>query len=250
VLLQGLWVAAPPGLCATAAPAVPSTGDTPPVTADDDEGGLETAYVAPTTRDRIGRIMAPVFINGSGPYKFVIDTGASRSVVAPHVAVALGLHTSQDKLLELRGVTGSEVVPAVFVNELRAGELSLSRQTLPVVTPSVFADADGILGVDRFASMCLSASFVQRTVAILKNGCPHVEPVGACQGQFRFGGLLVVKARMHGPSRVQAIIDSGAERSLGNLALLRALKLQQKAEDPSTATTSSVPRHIARTAVC
>jgi predicted aspartyl protease len=53
--------------------------------------------------------MAPVFINGSGPYKFVIDTGASRSVVAPHVAVALGLHTSQDKLLELRGVTGSEV---------------------------------------------------------------------------------------------------------------------------------------------
>jgi hypothetical protein len=230
-------MAASPAFCATAASAAPSTSDAPQVTVDEDEGGLETAYVAPTTRDRIGRIMAPVFINGAGPFKFVIDSGASRSVVAPHVAVALGLHTNQDKLLELRGVTGTEVVPSVFVNELRAGELALSRQTLPVVTPSVFADADGILGVDGFVNMCLSANFLHRTVAILKNGCPRTSSAWArARGQFRFGGLLVVKARMHGPSRVQAIIDSGAERSLGNLALLNALNLQQKAEDPSTAT--------------
>jgi hypothetical protein len=215
----------------------PAAKDPPPVTADEDAGGEQTAYVAPTTRDRIGRIMAPVFINGKGPYAFVIDTGASRSVIAPHVAVALGLHTNQDRLLELRGVTGTEVVPSVFVEELRAGELALTRQTLPVVTPSVFADADGILGVDGFASLCLNTSFVRRTVAILKNGCPRTSRDWArAKGQLRFGGLLVVKARMHGPSRVQAIIDSGAERSLGNLALLNALNLQQKAEDPSTAT--------------
>ena len=230
------------GFSATAAPTMapataPSSADAAPISPDQDEGGEETAYVAPTTRDRIGRIMAPVFINGHGPYAFVIDSGASRSVVAPHVAVALGLHTDQDKLLELRGVTGTEVVPSVFVNELRAGELALTGQTLPVVTPSVFADADGILGVDGFAGMCLNASFVRRTVAILKNGCPRTSNEWArAKGQFRFGGLLVVKARMHGPSRVQAIIDSGAERSLGNLALLNALNLQQKAEDPSTAT--------------
>ena len=37
-------------------------------------------YVAPTLRDSIGRIWAPVFINGKGPFRLVLDTGAS----APH----------------------------------------------------------------------------------------------------------------------------------------------------------------------
>src|SRR5687768_2955516 len=41
----------------------------------------EPRYVAPTTRDRIGRIWAPVSINGRGPYRFVLDTGASRPAI-------------------------------------------------------------------------------------------------------------------------------------------------------------------------
>ena len=197
----------------------------------------EAAYVAPTSRDRIGRIMVPVYINQRGPYAFVIDTGASRSVVAPHVAVALGLQPDPGRLLELRGVTGAEVVPSVYVRELRAGELVLSEQILPVVTPSVFADADGILGVDGFDRMCLSANFVRRSIRILRNGCPRISSDWArARGKLRFGGLLIVEARMRGPSRVQAIIDSGAERSLGNLALLKALKLEEKALDPLSAT--------------
>jgi hypothetical protein len=229
------------GVCTVGAAepaAIPPTAPPSVAPVDPDEsGGEETAYVAPTTLDRIGRIMVPVFINQQGPYAFVIDTGASRSVVAPHVAVALGLQPDAGRLLELRGVTGAEVVPSVFVHELKAGELVLLKQTLPVVTPSVFADADGILGVDGFEKMCLSANFVRRSVSILKNGCPRISSDWArAKGSFRFGGLLIVKARMRGLSRVQAIIDSGAERSLGNLALLKALKLEQKAKDPSTAT--------------
>ncbi len=230
------WLLA--AFCTAGPAATPQTAPPGTVPADADEsGGEETAYVAPTTLDRIGRIMVPVFINQQGPYAFVIDTGASRSVVAPHVAVALGLHPDMNRLLELRGVTGAEVVPSVFVRELKAGELVLTKQTLPLVTPGVFADADGILGVDGFEGMCLSANFVRRTVAILKNGCPRSSSDWArAKGSFRFGGLLTVKARMRGPSRVQAIIDSGADRSLGNLALLKALKLEQKADNPSTAT--------------
>ena len=139
--------------------------------------------------------------------------------------------------LELRGVTGAEVVPSVYVEKLEAGAIVLERQRLPVVTPSVFADADGILGVEGFAHMCLHADFVRRSIAILKNGCPRTSDNWArARATLRFGGLLTIKARMKGPSRLAAIIDTGAERSLGNLALLRALKLEQKAENPATAT--------------
>ena len=41
----------------------------------------EARYVSPTRRDRIGRIWAPVYINNQGPFRLVLDTGASRSCV-------------------------------------------------------------------------------------------------------------------------------------------------------------------------
>ena len=51
----------------------------------------EPRYVAPTTRDRIGRIWAPVLINGKGPYRLVLDTGATRSAIIQRVVDDAGL---------------------------------------------------------------------------------------------------------------------------------------------------------------
>ena len=50
----------------------------------------EPRYVAPTTRDRIGRIWAPVLLNGQGPYRLVLDTGASRSAITQRVVDDIG----------------------------------------------------------------------------------------------------------------------------------------------------------------
>ena len=54
----------------------------------------EPRYVAPTRRDQIGRIWAPVLINGRGPFSLVLDTGASSSAVTAMVALALGMPTN------------------------------------------------------------------------------------------------------------------------------------------------------------
>src|SRR2546427_4283006 len=54
----------------------------------------EPRYVAPTRRDRIGRIWAPVLINDRGPVRLVLDTGASRSAINASVAAALGIDLS------------------------------------------------------------------------------------------------------------------------------------------------------------
>ena len=77
----------------------------------------EPRYVAPTTRDRIGRIWAPVLINGKGPYRLVLDTGATRSAVIQRVVDDAGLPV-HDRPVRLRGVTGSAIVPAVHADTL------------------------------------------------------------------------------------------------------------------------------------
>jgi len=211
------------------------------------------AYVAATRRDRVGRVMAPVFVNNVGPFAFLVDTGASSSVIGPRVAARLKLSPASERTKLLRGITGSERVPTVLVDSLTAGQIALTGRDLPMVEPRVFADADGIFGVDAFSQGCLFVNFSEKRVSILDNRCPRVsEQWEVMKAEMRFGGLAVVPARI-GKVRVHAIIDTGAERSLGNRALLTATGLEKKLADPDTATMVSaatsqvVPGNILKT---
>jgi hypothetical protein len=192
------------------------------------------AYVAATRADRIGRVMAPVFVNGVGPFAFVVDTGASSSVISPRVVAKLALKPDPNEVRMLRGITGAEVVASVAVASITAGEITLANNQLPIVEPRVFADADGIFGADAFARGCLHVKFNVATVAILRRGCPRVdESWEILRAELRFGGLPVVRARV-GKTVVLAIVDTGAERSLGNRALLLAEKMEQGLLDPAS----------------
>ena len=196
----------------------------------------EVLFAAPTTPDRIGRVMAPVFVNGRGPYAFLIDSGASRSAIAPRVVAELGLVPDPSQMLVLRGVTGSEEVPSILIERLQAGDIVLRNQQLPVVDTPVFANADGILGVDGFEGMCLQADFAANQVSIARDGCPRVRGGWIrIPASLRFGQLIRIGAIVRG-ARVHAIVDTGAARSLGNLALLRALSLERRAGDPGSDT--------------
>jgi hypothetical protein len=86
----------PPG--STESEVIPTTAP-PPTEGAPPGGGIEEVqveapeprYVAPTLRDSIGRIWAPVLINGQGPFRLVLDTGASKSALLPRVARALSI---------------------------------------------------------------------------------------------------------------------------------------------------------------
>lgn len=212
-------------------------------------------YVAATRRDRVGRVLAPVFINDVGPFAFLVDTGASSSVIGPRVAARLKLSPARDRTKLLRGVTGSERVPTVTIDSLTAGQIELGSRDLPMVEPRVFADADGIFGVDAFSQGCLFVNFAEKRVSILESRCPRVsEQWEVLNAEMRFGGLAVVPARI-GKVKVHAIIDTGAERSLGNRALLTATGLEKKMLDPDTATmvgsatSQVVPGNILKTPI-
>src|SRR5688572_24064586 len=83
----------------------------------------EHLYASPTGLDGIGRIAAPVMINGQGPFRFILDTGANQSVLTRRVAEAVGIVLNADSQLMLHGVTGSLAVQAVALDSLQAGDL-------------------------------------------------------------------------------------------------------------------------------
>lgn len=189
----------------------------------------EPRFVAPTRRDHIGRIWAPVFINGRGPFRLVLDTGATRSVVTAMVALALGIPTDQSPSVTLRGVTGSATVPTIRVDSLSVGDVSVDSPTLPIV-PDALGGAEGVLGSEGLANKRIFIDFRHDRISIAysrgeKSGRDFVRiPFRSINGQ-----LIVVDA-MVGAIRTKAIIDTGGQTTIANLALRDALARRMEAK--------------------
>jgi len=182
----------------------------------------EPRYVAPTLRDRIGRIWAPVLIDGKGPFRLVLDTGASHSAVIARVADNLGLAARAEDPVMLRGVTGSAVVPAIHVGRMEVGELLIAPSTLPIVA-DVFGGADGVLGREGLPDKRIFADFAHDRLVITRSHRERAPPgFTAIPLRITHGGLLTADIRI-GLTRAQAIIDTGGQQTVGNLALRQAL---------------------------
>ncbi len=182
----------------------------------------EPRYVSPTRRDQIGRIWAPVMINGHGPFRLVLDTGASHSAVTALVALALGIRTDESPAVILRGVTGYATVPTIHVDTLTVGDLAVDSPLLPIV-PDALGGAQGILGAEGLAGKRIFIDFRHDKISITYS---HNEksPRDFVDVPFHSirNTLVVVNATI-GDVRVKAIIDTGGQTTIANIALRDAL---------------------------
>jgi predicted aspartyl protease len=173
-----------------------------------------------------------VFINGLGPFRLVLDTGANHTTISPALATRLGLVPQVDSELLLHGVTGAELVPAVIVDRLQAGDLIVEAVRVPVVATDIMAGADGILGVAGLTRERISVNFRADRITIARSkGFPPTSGLLRIPAARVAGGLLMVEARVGGV-RVRGVIDTGAEHSLGNLPLQEALKKRRRLQPP------------------
>lgn len=201
-------------------------GSAQPATRADAMGGNvdDSLFATPTTHDHIGRVVVPVKINGRGPYRFIVDTGANHSTISPELVRELGLKIDSESLVTLDGITGAAQVTYVSIDRLQAGDLTLDDTALPVVSAPVMAGADGILGAAGMAEKSLLIDFQRNRVAIAS----HIESFLRNQ-QIKIhaarviNGLMVLDTTVGGV-RTAAVLDTGSERTLGNIALRDALK--------------------------
>jgi predicted aspartyl protease len=187
--------------------------------APDDAGPL---YAIPTIPDRIGRVLAPVTINGAGPFRFLVDTGANRTCLTAGLAQRLGLPVTAGAAL-VQGVTGAETVGLVRIAAMTSDRLAWRDLTAPVISAGVLDRAEGVLAADSFRGMRLTIDFVRDRIALTPAHAAR-SPIGFSVARCRLihGALLAAPARIGGVT-VTAVIDTGAERSIANSALLAAL---------------------------
>ncbi|MFO1402197.1 MAG: retropepsin-like aspartic protease [Steroidobacteraceae bacterium] len=223
---------------ATEEPATPAPGarpaDMPTVVVE----GQEPQYVVPTRRDRIGRIWAPVYINGQGPFRLAFDTGASRSGVTAALAAKLGLAPDEKRTLRLRGVTGTSRVPTIRAERFQVGDLLLEPLTLPVLADA-FGGAEGILGTDGLGDRRVRIEFRRDRIVIARSHGERAEQASSAAAGAR-SRLLIADARV-GRVPVKVIIGTGG-RPIGNNALRDALARPPARNPASIASSTSRSR--------
>lgn len=192
---------------------------------------LETAF------DEARRLAVPVFVDGKGPFEFVVDTGSNRSVVATEVAEVCGL--KDDGQAEVHGILSAEPAAMVKVSRLRAGAVVSAGLRLPRVDRSRIG-ADGILGLDMLRDRRIVLNFQQQTFEIEQSGTgvgqgrvsdtrirAPGQPV-TVPARYQAGQLVIIDARALGRP-VTAFLDSGSQVTVGNRAV-RAAALAARPE--------------------
>src|SRR5690606_18274618 len=174
----------------------------------------EPRYVAPTLRDRIGRVWAPVYINGKGPFRLVLDTGANRSAITLPVALQIGapILASTTRLV---GVTDSAIVPTIHVDSLLVGGLWLERRHLAIVD-DVVGGALRVLVADGLNDKRILIDFTKDHISI-QYSRGKVRPRGFARVPVRLshGHLLLVNVNKAGV-RTTAGLDTGPPANIGN----------------------------------
>jgi predicted aspartyl protease len=176
------------------------------------------------TRNTGDRLLVDVGISGRGPFRFLVDTGADRTLVADEVAKDIGLRPGAPVIVE--GIAKSLSASTVGIDRLELGTLSFSSLDVPVL-PRAMIGADGYLGLDVMDRHRVVFDFQAHTIT-LHDPRPQLfgevplpdETVIHTQGSS--GHLRMVDCQVDGV-RVRAFIDSGAELTVGNPALFEQL---------------------------
>ena len=172
--------------------------------------------------DSDDRMTVPVRLGGKGPFRFLVDTGANRTVVSTALAAAMGL--SNGPVATLHSVSGTSLVRTANVPRL---ELSRDRvrSVEAALLEAAHMGADGIVGVDSLRSEKVIFDFRRRVISIVPGKQKtHDEPgTIVVSGRLRQGHLIVTGATANRVP-LMAVLDTGSEITMGNAALRSRLE--------------------------
>ncbi len=187
------------------------------------------------------RMTVPVSINARGPWPFVIDTGAERTVVSRELAGVLGL--SAGPPVRVIAMTGPARVGSVLVPQLSISRISRATIEAPALGARDLG-AVGMLGIDALQGHAVSIDFVRGQMTLRPSRQRPGRHQAASPGEVivtarsLFGQLIVTDAYWRS-RRIAVIIDTGSPVTVGNGALLAAITRRPREIGPMTMTSAT-----------
>ena len=176
------------------------------VVARSDPGASAIAFDA----DPDGAVVVPVFVDRSGPFMFLVDTGSTGSAISGTVAAGLGLRPVAKA--ELVSASGRVVLPVVRLGRVAAGTAERDGLLASLVRSEdldqLTAGVQGVLGQDFLSGFDYTLDYRRRQLTW------GVDPVFANRGTrlalAPSRGRVVVELPQEDGSVVRLVPDSGS----------------------------------------
>jgi predicted aspartyl protease len=173
------------------------------------------------------RLSVAVQVNGRGPYHFIVDSGADTSAVGLRIAHDLQLPLGSPAILN--GMTSRNLVDRVKIAELTLGPSVVKNLEVPALR-EIDLGADGLLGIDALVRQRLMLDFEKRVIKVEDAAKPmKYSPGDIVIVARRQRGQLILTAVQAAGVKLDAVIDTGTEISIGNL-LLRDKLIRRRAK--------------------
>jgi predicted aspartyl protease len=174
--------------------------------------------------DAQSRMTVPVSIRDRGPWNFIIDTGAERTVVSRELAGVLGLPAGPG--VRVTAMTGTSDVATVIVPELSVSRVSSETIDAPALETRHLG-APGMLGIDALQGHSVDIDFDRNTMVLKpskRRGTSARRDSGdiVVSAKSLYGQLIVTDAHWRG-RKIAVVIDTGSAISVGNGALKRLM---------------------------
>lgn len=190
--------------------------------------------VIPRRISDTGHIVVETQLNGLGPFRFVIDTGASISVIYEHTRAKIGIEPLQNIKAHVFGIGGSDLFPLARVAEIRVGGEFWQDARVAVLpdTSPIAARVDGILGVDFLSQYAVLHSRQEQALLLypkeLVSDSLYMGWDSVTLRELRVGdgNVAVFVLDMYiDAQHIPAVFDLGATASLMNRRGARALDI-------------------------
>ncbi len=163
------------------------------------------------------RMTVEVLVNGRGPYRFLVDSGADTSVVGLRIARELQLPVGTPATLN--SMTATSRVDRVLVDTLTLGPSTIRNLEVPALAEADLGGA-GMIGIDALVQQRLMMDFEKRVIKVEDAREPAKWMAGeiVVTARRRRGQLILTEVKAAGLP-IEAVIDTGSEITIGNLAL-------------------------------
>ena len=162
------------------------------------------------------RLTVPVSVDAKGPYSFVVDTGAERSVVSRELAEQLNL--ARGNSARIFDFVGVSTVDTARVPSLSSGTLGTSALEAPLLAEANLGAA-GLLGIDALQGHKVVIDFDANRMTVVP-AKRHADGDIVVRAQARLGQLIVTRASFNGKP-ISVVVDTGSWLTIGNSAMLK-----------------------------
>lgn len=184
-----------------------------------------------------GRPVVNVEIGGKGPFRFIVDTGATLSVIDPRLQQELGLTPATD--VQAMAPGGGPMHAILSIPELRIGPMVIRGLTAAAMPGNPLKGENappGVLSGSGFPGYLLTFDYPRRLIRIRKGELAGPDS----RGIFEYpenSPLPTVPIRVAG-REIRAHLDTGSGHGLTlPMSLIRELPLASEPKDAGTSAT-------------